>query len=544
MKSSHDELVRFEPTAFSAARRFWVTVLVTTLLVAAIAVGSTLITHDEFRATGRLAVPAPTTTPVNSGQYLDKQVLLLESDDVAQRAVAITNGKLGRPALDTAAFSGDDATLSITPPSTSSSGTYGAGTITVSFVWPDAELAQVGVNAVLQAFSEARAAAIQAQGAETIAGIEAVIDDPRSKDQRADVKGQLTRALVDERVDLAQLPTIDWAVQPSIPINNNSKQMGGIGLFVGLLFGLGIAYARARLHPVFADRLDPAALYDIPLLGEVPGPAPRSRHAVRLPLAEASRTCAAEAFRLLGDTLNRTRSEPASRKSIAVLSPVGGPQTGQVVANLALALAEDAARRVLVVDADPAGGLSNLLLPAQNGVAVSHGAGIVRLLPEDEIVIERAHSCPGNASVAVLRIYREEPGGAGRVAYSEAVDKLLASATNVYDIVLVACPALLRDATAPTLAAAADAAIVLVDARDLIMPHIRLKHQLGLINTDVLGYVFSRPTVRSDQNPINPNSEAQVPQVKNTATEIPAQSAPTVRQRQPTDSRAQVPSGK
>ncbi len=503
MKTTAAESIRFEPTVLGAARRYSVTVLATALLVAALGVGFTLVAPDQFRASGNLTVPQPTSlADGGNGQYLDSQVLLLQSDDVAARALTIANMKLGRTELTLDNLVGDNRAVRITPPATGSSGSYGANTIGVSFTWSDAGTAQVGSNAVLQAFDEARSAAITAQGDATIAGIERAIDDARSADQRGELESQRTRALVDQQVDLAQHPMIDWAGRPLYPINNNSKQAGAIGLLVGILLGVAIAYVRARRHTVFADRFDPAALYGVPLIGDVPAsqiPPPfRRALGARLPVSEAPRSVAAESFRLAADSIDTADTTAGSPQLIVFVSPRGGAGKSAIVANLALAVAESGTRRVLVVDADPMGGLSGLLLPGATP------EGFRRVLAGEGALQDFARPSPLNTAVKVLGA---DSGNSTRVtgaAYTEAIGKLIAQAADDgHDVVLVDSPAFLEMADAPALAAAANAAVVIVvGADDLIKDHVLVGQRLEMVESHVLGFVYGHRPVRSNQRSV------------------------------------------
>lgn len=102
------EPFRFEPTVFGAVRRYPGLVLATALLVTAGAVGYSLTQARVYQASTNVTVPLPVSSQVaqaDPGQYLDNQVLIMQSQGVARRAAQIADQQLGGNRLDAAAFS-------------------------------------------------------------------------------------------------------------------------------------------------------------------------------------------------------------------------------------------------------------------------------------------------------------------------------------------------------------------------------------------------------------------------------------------------------
>jgi capsular polysaccharide biosynthesis protein len=252
-------------------RRYWIMVAVIAVLTAGSAVGYTLVVPEVYLAQATVTVPQTSLSEEEaSDQYLDSQVLLLKSQEVADRAARIANATLNQKVLSARDFSGEGKSLEIKAPEGASPGSYGASIVTVSFTWPSSRVAQVGANAVLQAFDDVRAAAITAQGEAIVAGIEKAIRDARTEGQRKDLLKQRTQTLVNQQIDLARHPTVAWAAEPQVPINGNSKRSGAIGMVMGTILGAGLAYARASRRRCFEDRFEPATIYDAPLIGEIP----------------------------------------------------------------------------------------------------------------------------------------------------------------------------------------------------------------------------------------------------------------------------------
>ena len=87
-----------EPTVFGAVRRYWILVLTVALLGALASVGYSLTTAKVYRAYASITVPMPVSLQgqqPDPAQYLDSQVLLLQSQAVAQRAAALGHHRVG-----------------------------------------------------------------------------------------------------------------------------------------------------------------------------------------------------------------------------------------------------------------------------------------------------------------------------------------------------------------------------------------------------------------------------------------------------------------
>ena len=288
-------------------------------------------------------------------------MLLLQSQDVAQRAASIANSDLGGNVLTAGDFIGAGSKLVIAPPVTATPGGYGASIVALSFSWPDARVAQVGVNAVLQAFDVARSAAITAQANATIAGIDQALAQTSDNPQQQALLAERAQVVANEQLDLAAHPTLGWAVQPTAPLNGGLKRTAGIGLVIGLVLGGALAYARASCRRGVASREDPAVIYGVPLLSEFPafeaGNKALSNRDVAsdlLPVITDPHSAAAGAFRLAAGSIEQVRAVRGPRLSLVFVSPRAGGGKSIVVANLAFALA-GGGTRVLVIDADPAG---------------------------------------------------------------------------------------------------------------------------------------------------------------------------------------------
>jgi Chain length determinant protein len=269
------ERSRLEPTRFGAARRYGVIVLAVAILGMVAAVGYSLMQPKVYRAQALIAVPQRAFLlgqQADSGQDIDSQVLLLQSQDVAQRAATIGNATLHSNSLAAGDFLGTRSSLRISPPTTASPGGYGARIITVSFTASTPATAQAGTNAVVQAYDEARSASIKSQYDTAMAGIDAAINSTNSQLAAISAAGSGASATaqsleqlllaqrttlfdqrVNEQIDLAQQPTV--VTEPAAMANHKWALAGGIGLVIGLLVGVALAFVWAsRRRPTAADR--------------------------------------------------------------------------------------------------------------------------------------------------------------------------------------------------------------------------------------------------------------------------------------------------
>ena len=249
------ESARYEPTVFGAVRRYRVMVVAFALLGMVAAIGYTL--HAGKTYAGKASVTVPLSTS-QGGQSVDSQVLLMESPAVAQRAASMADATLHDNSLSAPNFYASGGSVTIFPPVGASVGSYGATTIGVTFTASSPRAAQVGANALLQAFGQERSAAIAAQYNNAIAGIDNTINGTTDPAQRAGLLTQRNQQLVNKQIDLAQQPTVEWAIEPTGPVSGGLKKTAAEGLVIGLVLGAAVAYVRASRRKGFVGPAGPS----------------------------------------------------------------------------------------------------------------------------------------------------------------------------------------------------------------------------------------------------------------------------------------------
>ena len=489
--SAHADPLRFEPTVFGAIWRYRIMVVALAILGLVAAVGYALHEHKLYQTVASVTVPLPVGSPATTaGQYLDSQVLLLQSQGVAQQAATTANKQLGGNLLTASDFYGAHSSLKVSPPTTAVPGGYGASIVAVSFEGQSPEISQDGLNAVLQAFSTAVDNAISTQANATIAGIDQAISQATTPAQRVALQNQRTQVLVNEQTNLAQAPTA--AVGATTRANGHWTLDGIVGLVAGILVGAALAYVLALRRRGITGRQDPAAIYGAPMVAETPV----FRVADRPLLAGDPHSAAAEAFRFAAVSVERACVARGTPVSLAVISPLTGAGRSTVVTSLALAMAEGGTR-LLAVDAGATAGATGYSLTAQLLPRIPITGGFEQVLSGERALADCVEASPFNDAITVIGsgpVAQRRVTGAARWRAARA---LLAEAKTSFDIVLIDCPALLQVADAAELVNAADAAIIVVSPDEPIPDHLEMANWLRQGGPDVIGYWYNRARMRS-----------------------------------------------
>ena len=286
------------PTILSAISRHRLVVCVAVVLVACIAVGYTLLTPKVFQATATIAMiqaeqnqalgAVATATP---SQYVDSQVVLLGSEEVAQKAAAIGNATLHRHAFNASDFSGPNDSVTVSPQTTADPSST---VVVIAFNAGDPAVAQAGADALIDAYTQV----LDQQIKSMVSSAMTVLNDslksistqlaslsgsPQDTQlaaslvtQRTNLLNQQSQALIDEHIALSQNSPMTLAFRPSTATNHKFVKMGGLGAVIGFLVGVCMAYA-IELRRTRASSSD--AMHDNIPVGEprvIPAPSART----------------------------------------------------------------------------------------------------------------------------------------------------------------------------------------------------------------------------------------------------------------------------
>lgn len=196
-----------------------------------------------------------------------------------------------------------------------------------------------------------------------------------------------------------------------------------------------------------------------------------------------------EEFRML---LARIRGLSESRhvKSLGVVSACPGEGKTTVALGLAMAMAQEPGRRVLLLEAD-------LRKPAlEEYLGLTHQAGLGEWLDGSDRRLRLRRLGPsGPALLAAGRFRSQRP----ELLRSERMATLLASAAGEFDAIVVDCPPLTPIADAVLLQDMLDGLVVVVRARHAPLPivrnaisHLRADRVLGMVFNDEEDLVLKR----------------------------------------------------
>ena len=268
-----------DPTVPGSIAQHRALVAACTVLVAVAAIGYSLHQPKVFQAHASIAVAQPTqsqpegNTSASPEQYVDSQVLLLQSPAVAERAVAVANAALGRSVFVAADFDGTRSSLKVTSQTATDPN---SNVVDISFSAKTGVEASAGANAVLNAYAAVRSAQIDHADSSLISAIDSTVNGIDTQlanltgqggavntelatslvNERSNLLQQRSVALIDESVNASQTPSIVPALVPTRPTNHKLTKTGPIGAVVGFLVGACVAYRvenrKRRRQPVSA----------------------------------------------------------------------------------------------------------------------------------------------------------------------------------------------------------------------------------------------------------------------------------------------------
>jgi capsular exopolysaccharide synthesis family protein len=403
-------------------RRRWRVILIPTILVPLAAIAFSLSQSNEYTASASLL-------------FQDTSGSRLASDDPTREAatnvkliqIGVLDNRVARDRLGTAVAS---AKIDVVNESDSN-------VVTVQARSATSNGAALAANAYARAYVELRRdlglSDLKAQERRTQAQIDAL---PKTSSGRQD-KRSLSRK--QRRLRLAEgdvspdVRVVRPATAPSAPSSPKPARNGFIGLFAGLLLGLGLAVGRERLDLRVRDPRFFEAAVGSPILARIP----RSRAlrktlpGFKLPPVEG------QAFRDLRANLYWAMNGHVRSVVIASAEPGEGKTT--VVWNLACAIAHPNVR-VVIVEAD----LRRPALSARLGG--SRGPGLTEVLTGQaqlgdairELAVQSGPRNDQGASVTVGVLFAggppDDPTG---LLESERMREVLDSLVAHYDIVLV-----------------------------------------------------------------------------------------------------------
>ena len=300
-----------------------------------------------------------------------------------------------------------------------------------------------------------------------------------SKDRR-DAIGDAARRVFDAPEE-GRLRVVDPARVAPEPIAPRTSLITLLATIAGLLAAAVIIITREKSRDAIDSDEELSTLAPLPVLASIPAVAGRS-----LVVNAAGSSRGADSFRLLGTkvaSLNGKRP-----KTIVVAGARPQDRTGGVAANLAAALGESDAGRVLLVDA-------NALTPE-----VTRLLGLTGEPGYGDLVNDKAWTRT-NGSRPPLPVREHDgidvlPNGsdAPPLLDPEIAKRLLEHVADSADVVIIDAPPVSRSSTTLTLARAADATLLVVSrgttTRNAVADALA---SLSLVGANVIGTVIAEP---------------------------------------------------
>ncbi len=151
---------------------------------------------------------------------------------------------------------------------------------------------------------------------------------------------KLEQLRVNEQLETGSGQVVSGAVVDPMPVSPKPVRNGALGLAVGLVFGLGMAFLFEYLDNTIKSTDEAEKYYGAPVLGHIPAEKFEKDEARRLTIVQHPGSPAAEAYRVLRNslefinfehdikTLLVTSSAPWRGQVHCGVEPVGGPDTG------------------------------------------------------------------------------------------------------------------------------------------------------------------------------------------------------------------------
>jgi len=278
-------------------------------------------------------------------------------------------------------------------------------------------------------------------------------------------------------ITVHQKPEIsDVPVSPNIPLNL------GLGAIVGLIFGVGIAFALEYLDTSVKSMEDVERFLNVPVLAVIPKD-------VGVLHKQSGSSPDAEAYRILRTNIEFNRKNPEDN-SITVVSGGAGEGKSTTMVNLAYICAQGG-YTTLMIDADLRRPRLHTFFDINNSVGLTNYL-TTDLLLEDVILqtpVDNLYFMPSG----IL------PADAAGILNSRRMSELIKDVKQRFDLVLVDSPPILGVSDASVLASEVDLTMIVVQHRKLPRNMLmRVKQAVETVGGHVIGVVLNNVDVRSD----------------------------------------------
>lgn len=268
---------------------------------------------------------------------------------------------------------------------------------------------------------------------------------------------QLAQLKINEQLATGSGSVLSTASPNPVPVSPKPVRNSALGLVMGLILGLGIAFVAETLDNTIKTASDAEGIYGAPVLCNIPAEKREKGKAQRLTLVTNPGGPAAEAYRMLRNNLGFINFEH-DIKSVLVTSSMPNEGKSTVAANLALVMSR-AGKKVVLLSCDfhQPGAAQLFGLDRNIGLSdVLAGSSSIRSVLEQPADTENLWVAPAGSM----------PPNPSELLGSATMEKLLESLRDEYDWVILDSAPLLAVADAAAAARWVDGVLVVSHAGD------------------------------------------------------------------------------
>jgi receptor protein-tyrosine kinase len=261
---------------------------------------------------------------------------------------------------------------------------------------------------------------------------------------------KLQELRVDEQLETGSGRVVSTAVVDPTPVSPKVARNTALGLAIGLVFGIGMAFLYEYLDNTIKSTEEAEKLYGAPVLGHIPFEKFEKGEKRRLTIAQHPGSPAAESYRVLRNSLDFINFEH-DIKTLVVSSAAPGEGKSTVAANLAAGLAQ-AGQKVVLVSCDFRRPTTETFFGVTNMIGLSEV-----LTGADSL--KSALQRPGEEQLLVLTSGKMPPNPSELLG-SQKMKELIESLEEWGDWVIIDTPPLLAVADPAAVARWADGVLV------------------------------------------------------------------------------------
>ncbi len=257
-----------------------------------------------------------------------------------------------------------------------------------------------------------------------------------------------------------------------------------MGVVVGLIFGVGLAFFIEYLDTSVKTMEDVESFLKVPVLAVIP-------KGISLLVNEAKDNADAEAYRILRTNIEFNRKNPDAN-TITLISGGAGEGKSTTMSNLACIFASGG-YSTLIVDAD-------LRRPSQHRIfGMENEVGLTDFLTTDVHLEEVVNQT--KIDNLFLMTSGRLPADAVGILNSQRMVDLIEEVKHRFDIVFFDSPPILGVSDASVLSSAVDLTIIVVQHRRFPRAMLqRVKQAINNVGGNILGVVLNNVDVRHDQH--------------------------------------------